>query len=417
VSPPTPPAARPVNTMRTPLLPIMLLPTLLSACASIHRLLPEGPALSAQQHAELSGPPVPSRVRYTGDPQVDFPVLPVQLWGLHYAIDIVLVSDHPDWSMHEYARIDLPDQRLWIAKDADIDGDQHVVAELDDIESWLPEIPVPRTRAPVITQDDSDPRRVDLRLETVTPHGEAVRLRFEGARPQRPPGKRNGSTMEHSRQAVAAVLDLAGQRHGGSVDLQIGGQARKIERLLGLYGMKFVLDQHQAGFAVASFEQRPAEGGFELERPAPGVSWPTRGLESWSDDGRTVQRADPIVTLSYEMPIAAGTRDARELQGARVEQAGHDIPLLELRLDRALPDLRRRFEGRSTSRFSLDIHGQAGHGTGTLEAWWGPEGPVVEMRPTAPWWLAERPMRTEIRYLEDGSVRVSIARIPVEQAP
>jgi hypothetical protein len=403
--------------MRLHILATLLLPTLLTACASIHRLLPEGPALSEQEHAELAGPAVPSRVRYTGDPQVAFPVLPVQLWGLHYAIDIVLVSDHPDWTMHEYARIDLPDQSLWIAKDADANGDQHVVAELEDIESWLPEIPVPRTAAAVNAQDASDEQRVDLRLETHTPDGEAVVLRFEGARPQGPPGKRNGSTMEHSRQAVAAVLDLAGQQHGGDVTLEIGGEPRGIERVLGIYSMKFVLDQHQAGFAVASFEQRPTEAGFELERPAAGVDWPTRGLERWTDDGRTLRRDDPIITLSYEMPLAAGTSDARELQGARVEQAGHDIPLLELHLDRALPDLRRRFEGRSTSRFSLDINGQAGHGTGTIEAWWGPEGPVVEMRPSAPWWLAERPMRTEIRYLEDGSARVHIARIPLDEAP
>jgi len=405
--------------MRLTQLSALLLPVFLSGCAAIHRLLPEGPALSEREQAEFPERAAPSRVRYTTDPVVEFPVIPVQLWGLHYAIDIVLVSDHPDWTMHEYARIDLPDRSLWIAKDADINGDQNVVADLENIESWLPEIPAPRTAAEMVVEDRSDKAQVDLHLQTRNPNGQTVELRYVGDRPAKAPGKRNGSTMEHSRQAVAAVLDLAGMEHGGDVELIIDGQARRIERVLGLYSMKMVLDQFQAGFAVASFEQRPADGGFELERPAPGVAWPTRGLEAWSDDGRWVHRDDPIVTLSYDMPVtdAVNGGAVRELQGARVTQAGHELPVLQLRLDRALPDLRRRFEGHATSRFVMDINGQQAHGTGTLEAWWTRNGPVVEMRPSAPWWLAERPMRTTITYTDQGHAVVSIERIPQADAP
>jgi hypothetical protein len=392
---------------------------LLSACAALHRLLPQGPALSRRDLQAFEGAPPPSGVRYTGEAVVPYPVLPVQLWGVHYAIDIVLVSDHPDWTMHEYARIDLPDRSLWMLKDADVNGDQSVVAELPDIETWLPEIPVPRVAAEVLVEDRSDAARVDVAIEGQTPTGEPMRLAFQGARPQRPPGKRNGSTMEHSRQAVAAVLDLAGQRHGGRAELLIGGQPRRIERLFGFYAMSFVLDQVQAGFAVASFAQRPAAGGFELERPAPGVDWPTRGHEAWSDDGQCLQRHDPAVTLVYEMPLSTDAEglELRELRGGSVHQVGHDTPLLELRLDRALPDLRRPFEGSATSRFSLDVHGQAGHGTGTITCWWGDDGPVVEMRPSAPWWLAERPMQTLVRFTEDGESVVSISRIPVTPTP
>ena len=405
--------------MRTTTLASMLLSTLLSACAPLHRLLPEGPALSVGEQQPWFSSVSPSGVRYTGEPRVEFPVLPVQLWGLHYAIDLVLVSDHPDWTMHEYARVDLPDRSLWLLKDADVNGDQSVVADMENIESWLPEIPVPRVAATVSIQDASDDAKVDIQLGGQTPTGQAVELSYRGKRPQRPPGKRNGSTMEHSRGAVAAVLDLAGQKHGGAVELSIDGEPRRIQRLFGIYPMKFVLDQYQAGFAVASFAQRPAAGGFELVRPAPGVGWPTQGHEAWSDDGRFVHRYDPIVNLHYDMPPTQDMQggEVRELHGGSVEQVGHDLPVLQLRLDRALPDLRRPFEGRATSSFVLDINGQQAHGTGTLEAWWTPDGPVVEMRPTAPWWLAERPMRTTIQYGEDDEVIVSIARIPVEPTP
>ena len=393
----------------SPLPPLLALPALLLAgCAALHRLTPEGPVLSRRESAAFPTDPPSSGVRYTGAPQVPFPVLPVQLWGLHYAIDLVLVSDHPDWTMHEYARLDLPTGTLWLAKDADRDGDQHVTADLPDIATWLPEIPVPRRAAQVRAEDRSTRDHVDLHLSTWTPTGEPVELTFAGRRPGHPPRKRNGSTMEHSRQAVAAVLDLAGMRHGGQVSLAIGGKERKIERLFGLYPMKFVLDQVQAGFAVASFQQEGTDHGFTLTRPAPGVDWPTHGAEVWRDDGASVRRDGEIATLVYDLvPNADG---ARELRGGRVLQAAHEEPLLTLRLDRALPDLARPFEGRATSRFVLDVHGQQAHGTGTLCAWWEDGGPVVEARPEAPWWLAQRPMRTEVRF-EGGRAVVSIARI------
>jgi hypothetical protein len=84
--------------------------------------------------------------------------------------------------------------------------------------------------------------------------------------------------------------------------------------------------------------------------------------------------------------------------------------VLALRLDRALPDLARPFEGAAESRFSLDVDGQAGHGTGRLRARWEADGPVVEMVPEAPWWLAERPMRTTVRF-HDGGADVRIERM------
>jgi len=390
---------------------------MLGAC-SIKRLLPEGPALSPREQASFSASPPPSGVQYGAPPWVEAPILPLQIWGLHYAIDIVLVSDHPHWSMHEYARVDLPQGSLWLAKDADPDGDQVVVADLDDIRGWVPEIPVQRHRATLQAIDHSDDRRVDLQLTTETPLGEPVELSFHGRRPQRATGKRNGSTMEHSRQAVAARQDQAGKAHGGEVALQIGGEERRIRRLLGLYRMSFVLDQVQAGFAVASFQQRPSAQGFELQRPAPGVEWPSESLESWEDDGQSLRRRGDVVTLEYDFPATDSAQGSvRELHSARVFQAGHEDPILVLRLDRALPDLRRPFQGRSSSRFVLDVNGQAAHGTGTIECWWTDQGPMVQMLPSAPWWLAERPMLTSVRFEEQGAVRVGIQRTEPVQKP
>jgi hypothetical protein len=405
----------------------LLAMALLCSCG-IHRLLPEGPALTGAEASSFPATgqlPPPSGVRYTGGPRSDLPVLPVQIWGLHYALDVVLVSTHPDWTMHEIARVDLSSGPLWIVKDADGEGDQHVAAALPDVASWLPEIPVERSEVPLAVEDRSAGGKVELHVVGKNSAGEAFDLHFRGRQPNGAPAKRNGSTMEHSRKAVAAVLDLAGQTHGGHARLSIGGQDWALKRLLGFYRMLFVLDQYQAGFAVASFVERavpspgatgvapdassgPLQPGFQLQRPAPGDAWPTSGLESWTDDGAIVRRPGDLVTLSYAFPERDGSR---EWVGAQVCQWDQVAPILGVRLDRALPDLRRPFEGRAKSHFVLDVNGQAAHGTGTLEAWWTDDGPVVEMRPSAPWWLVQRPMRTRVTFQEGGDVKVEVSRI------
>jgi hypothetical protein len=385
----------------------------LAPACGIHRLLPEGPVSIGSEAGAFPAPgelPPPSGVHYTGEPRSDLPVLPVQVWGLHYALDLVLVSTHPKWTMHEVARIDLPSGPLWIVKDADEYGDQHVAAPLPDVRRWLPEIPVERRQAALVVDDRSSGSRVDVRVHGENSAGEALDLHFRGRSPLGPPRLRNGSTMEHSLGAVAAVLDLAGQTHGGQVSLSIGGEPWRLKRLFGFYRMIFALDQYQAGFSVASFvERHTSEGhGFTLERPAPGDAWPTEGVETWTDDGAVVQRPGSLVTLRYDFALHDGSR---ELSGASVSQWDQATPLLAVRLDRALPDLRRPFEGRAKSRFVLDVNGQAAHGTGTLSAWWTAAGPVVEMRPSAPWWLAQRPMQTSVTFENGGDVKVKVGRI------
>ncbi len=368
------------------------------SCARVHRLLPTGPVLADERLQQFTDHPPPSGVDYTSPPLVEFPVLPVQIWGLHYNLDLVLVSNHPDWTMHEYARVDTPDGPLWLAKDADNDGVQRVVADLPEIDTWLPEIPVPRKMGDLQVDDSSTTTRARLEIRYENTDGEAVEVHFTGRIPRKAPNLRNGSTMEHSRQAVAAVLDLAGQTHGGKARISIGGQAWRVQRLLGLYRMQFVLDQVQGGFAVASMVQTPAQDGFTLRRPIPGDSWPTASNESWVDDGTTVSRTGQLVSLIYTFPPLDGVR---ELAGAGVRQVGEDEPIFTLQLDRRLPDLRRRFDAVATSRFIMNIHGQRAHGTGLMRAWWEADGPVVEVLPESPWWLANRPMRSRIIFETD----------------
>lgn len=395
---------------------VSALPLMIAAMlggGALQDLLPGPPALSPAERAAIAGDR-PAPVSYQGPPAVAFPALPLQVFGLRYAADLVIVSEHPDWDMHEYARIDLPSGSIWVAKDADRDKVQTITAPLDAIETWLPEIPAPRVQGPLTVDDRSTPERLDVRLSYTNPHGQPVEVEFQARTAPKVPPKRNGNTMGHSRQMAAVVLDLSSQRAASRAKIRIDGKDQKIHRVFGLVPMRFLLDQTQAGVVITRFRAAPADNGFTLSRPGDGSAWPTRAEERW-----TVTPAGQVELVRHHNGVAGFTYRFLDggLASATVTQVGVDEPVLQLTIDPALPDLRRPFEGVVESRFSMDVHGQQGHGTGLLRARWEGEAAVLELIPTAPRWLADRPMRTTLRYPGDGSVLVETTRIdqPVVQ--
>lgn len=373
-------------------------------------LLPGPPALRGEARDALDAPRA-APVVYTSPPRVPFPVLPLQVWGLRYDLDLVVVSEHPDWTMHEYARVDLPSGPLWLAKDADRDGRQFITTGVPDPAGWVPEVPVARYPDAVRVDDRSTASRIDLTLAYRNPKGQAVTLTWDGPRPTKPSRPRNGNTMGHSRDAVAALLDLHLFRQGGRVALMIDGVEQRVHRVFGLYAMKVALGQTQAGFAIADFRQSPAEGGFTLTRPGdPAAAWPTHATEAWTERDGWARTDGPVTSLRYHFT-------AGELDRAEVWQVGATVPALHVAFQPALPDVRRRFAGVAESRFAADVAGQRGNGTGVVRAWWVDDDTVrVELRPEAPRWFADRPMDVTVRYVGDA-VRVVAERVPEPADP
>lgn len=382
-----------------------LLPVLaLAGC--LDDLLPGPPVLDATARAAYDLREA-APVSYTGAPRVEFPILPVQVWGLRYALDLVVVTEHPAWTMHEYARIDLPAGSFWVAKDADAQGRQTITADLPDLAGWVPEIPAPRHAGALRVEDRSTADRIDLQLAYPNPAGERVEVRWQGPMPTAPSRPRNGNTMGHSRDVVAALLDLHLFRAGGAVELRFDGQLRPVKRLFGVYPMVFALAQTQGGFAIADFRQFAAEGGFELVRPGdPAVDWPTHGREAWRVADGWARHDGPVTTQAYHYTEG-------ELDYAEVRQAGMEPPAFAVAFQPAIPDLRRPFPETAVSRFAADVGGQPGHGMGTVRTrWLDPDTARVEVRPEAPPWFADRPIDVTIRYEADG-VRVRAERVTV----
>jgi hypothetical protein len=369
---------------------------LLLGILGLSELLPGDPVLEPWERAAFDLPH-PSGAVYQGPPRVDHPVLPVQIWGLRYALDVVLRTTSDQWDMHELARIDLPDRSLWVAKDANTDRVQTIVADIPFIQSWVPEVPVERFSRPLIVDDQSTADWLDLSFSYRNPDDQQVDIHVEGKPPTKPSPHRNGNTMGHSRDSVAALLDLHLFGRAKTATVSYDGVPAKIKKVAGVYPMQILLAQTQGGFAVANAILRPAPSGFLLQRPSTTEPWPTRSEEDWimGEDG-WLTHASSITTQRYHYQNG-------ELDRALVLQAGQDTPVTEVLFQPSVPDLRRPFTGEYVSRFVVDIAGQKAHGIGELHCRWVDSNTVeVDMIPQQPRWFADRPMRTFIRYTPQG---------------
>lgn len=373
--------------------------------------LPRGEALGTRDRAAfLAGARAP--IRYSSEPRSSLPAfIPFQLFGLEYAEDIVIETQHPHWTMHELARVEHEGRSFWIAKDSDPSGVQTVTADLEAIESWLPEIPVLRRRGPLQVVERSSAERLDVELAYTNPLGERTEVRFSSPRPRRDELLRNGSTFDHSQQIAAVVLDISRkQLVGVEASVRYDGREIPVRRAIGLVPVKALLQQTQAGFVTTSarISSEPSKGAtpqiLRIARPLAGVEWPTRAdqplqIVPFTNGCSLRWTSGPC---RYEYDFVAG-----ELWRAAVVRASAPsaTPLVELQLSVPLPDLRRRFEGSIARRFVLLVNGLC-QGYGRLRASTSEDGAELSIEPLRPSWFRARPLCCRIEAAADGQTLV-----------
>lgn len=385
-----------------------MIAALLLGCG-VAGLLPRGPVLDASARAATFGTPRPSAAPYGAEVRPGPPVPPVLVWGAAYELDLVVVDRHPDWDMHEIARLDTPSGPLWLAKDARASTlEQTVVVDLVDVDAWMPELPVARRAGRVDVTDRSTADELDLDVAYVNIDGEPVRIHYDGPRPRADRPKRNGSTMGHSQGSIVAVLDLSRLAFGRHATVEIDGVRQRIYRILGLVPFRMALVQAQGGLATGRFRVEEQGDGFvtrHLRDAAPvSAAW------TWSVVGEhaTSVQARPERTLVYDWRVAG---DVAELVSAVVIQPGRAEPVTRVVFDPAIPDLRRPFSGEVSGRFVVDVNGQASHAVGGWRAWWDADSAHLAMAPEAPWWVADRPIAAVVRW-EEGVAEVAVTRTP-----
>ena len=395
----------------------LLLALFLSACG-LKRMLPEGPVLKEREREALFAGPEASGATYTSDANTHIPALPMTVWGIGYDLDIVVVTDHPEWDMTEIARIDTEDGPVWMAKDARRrDLTQMLITDLSDRQDWIPEIPVQRIDSPVRVEDRSTETDIDIDIFYTNADGQPVAISYQGKVPQKAQRQRNGSTMGHSQDDVIAVLDLPLRDFARSARVRIGGEEQRIAKLAGLIPFTMALTQTQAGIARTDVVWTALPPPFP-DAPINAVtstytmSDQQRITQEWqlarTETGVSMIQRDGERTLQHDF---VGD-DSLEWTGASVRRVGRELPVMQITAQPALPDLRRRFDGAHTSRFVIDVAGQRSHATGSLTASWDGDQVRVQIRPDAPWWVAERPMDSVLSLNEDGTLHLHTARVP-----
>ncbi len=379
----------------------------LSACG-LRRLLPKDAVLSNTKRTQILQQQRAEKVAYQGATELSFPILPVQVWAAAYDLDIVLVSNHPQWNMHELARLATPDGPLWIMKDAiEPSLEQSIVANLPEVERWLPEIPVKRKYYPVEVQDQSSGNWLDLSFKYENRAGELCEIEYKGKAPLQKQPKRNGSTMGHSKDQLIAVLDLPLRNFGKKAKISFDGQAYKIRKILGIKPFQMALVQTQAGLSIGHYQFEEKEGEIiqsflDKEQPC---------IQKWTlettKDGILMQQKNELRTLQYYFNQEG---EYLELSRAAVQLWNSKKPDFEIHFAPALADLRYKFEGKVQSRFIMDINGQKSHAIGEIEAFWTPQGPQLNIIPQKPWWVKDRPMQSQIQ-IQNENIKVKIQRI------
>ena len=382
--------------------------SLLAAACGLDKYLPGGPVLDPWERSRDWSAPQLSGAAYVGPPRSDVPVVFLPFFGVTYDLDLVLVSRHPEWNMHEYAMLRTPNGPVWMAKDArESTMTQSIIAEMTDIYTLLPEVPLERKYTPVEVTDRSTGDWLDLEIAYENIDGKPVQVTYEGKPPQTMQAKRNGNTMGHSRDQAIVVLDVSHRDFGRKASVTIDGKSWGITRLLGIVPFQMVLAQTQGGFAIGELTQQPDETGFTTRHPGDITQgWTMHSGQGWLEARQTSE----LRTLTYRY---LDTGDAWELHAISVAQWDRATPTAHVRFSPALPDPRRAFDAEHRSRFVIDINGQQNHAVGDIVMRSTDDQVEVELVPIAPDWTLDRPMTGSIQFGDEGRVDIRIARVPV----
>lgn len=372
-------------------------------------MLPEGPAWSPKERIEILHPSKQHEVNYTGDPLVNFPVLPIQVWAATYELDLILVSKHPDWNMHEYAKLATPQGDLWIMKDAEEGSlNQFIVADIPNIQSWLPELPVIRKQYPVKVIDKSTSKLLDFEFEYENIQGKLVNATYKGKHPKTALKKRNGSTMGHSRNQLLVALDLPYRDFGKKASITYGNQAYKMDKLLGLVPFQMALKQTQGGLSSGQYViQKTANGKVITTHYNKDIPIEQQWIYNNTPKKTSIHQKNDFRSLNYEFK---GT-NRQELEVAYVQQWNKQEQGTRITFAPPLPDIRCPFEGQYRSDFVIDMNGQKSNAVGEVIVEWLDGKASITIVPTAPWWMVDRPMQTLISY-EKGKAVVAIKMLP-----
>lgn len=323
--------------MRSVVVSVLIGSAMLGACGAKYK--PANAALSSYERSFKFPVNRPHEgLVYSGAaPATSAPVPPVMAFGAAFDLDFVVIPKAGEFDMLEFAKLATPTGPQWLALETSAQGgDQTLVANVDDIESFMPEIPLTRLDSnDFVATDKSTEFTVDLTIDYTNSRGQKVHVTMVGDPPTKTARKRNGRTFDHSANQLLAVLDVESTQSLFKANVDLDDHNLKLKKIAAIVPAQFVLVQSQGGLAQAAFKVIPttaAAGSAELgkvvvnapgeapaAKPAPDLLVKMAVVQNvpaltkcWSD--RVAEKAD----LSGGPMTFAFRIDAGKVNGAKV---------------------------------------------------------------------------------------------------
>ncbi len=370
--------------------------SMVAAFYELRKMLPRKAVVGKKKRAMLEQV-LKKPVDYISEPIVDHPVIPFLIFGIHYDKDIVIVSKHPDWNMHEYSLLNLPDGDCWMMKDSKEGSlDQCVTIQRTDIIDWVPEIPLEIAFKPIKIEDRGNEEWEDISFTYENFHGEQVDISYKGKKALRSLKKRNGSTMGHSRNQLIAILDLPERSFGKKAEMTYNSKSYPIKKILGLKSFNMMLSQTQGGISTGAYAQYQEDSKIKTKHKNARET-----IQDWTLEGKVLEQKSPFRTQQYHFC----EDEPYELISANVQLWNNSKKAFNITFYPALPDFRKEFRGKHIAIFVMDVNGQQGHGIGKIHSYWQDKKLIIDFFPENPQWITDRPLRQVITF-ENNNVNV-----------
>ena len=281
-----------------------------------------GPVMSGYERAVKFPVHRPhDNLAYSGrKPASTAPIIPLMAFGAAFDLDFALMPREGDFNMLEFARINLPEGHLWLALETLESGEQTLVANVDDIEAIMPELPLPRLAVDNFTTTDlSTESTVDVSLSYDNSRGNRVDAQLLGEPPIAPERNRNGRIYNHSQNQLLTVLDIPASESLFKADVTVDGKGLSMRKIAGFVPARFVQQQAQGGLAIGTYRLIPS---------GPAAGGPTLGSAVLSVQGEAPPPPEPVQLdpdVLVKMGVAQNFTTVKGCYLTRVEEEGADL--------------------------------------------------------------------------------------------
>jgi hypothetical protein len=368
---------------------------LLSGCYP--HLMPSGPVVDAED--TFLGPMKSSGVDYSGQERLrSAPVLPFIPWGLDFPEEMLFeFASHPTYGMVEITEVEARDgRREWFALVSERSGVQHVVVGSREAAKLARAFPAPVWEGALEVVSVRSDTQLQYRARFTLPNGEGVDALITAKGKGSALPKRNGNAMNHSQDAVLAVLDLE-EFNWASAVVKVDGKSAPIRQLAPFVPFAWRLEQAAGGLGSGALWMAAGTQELQAEREPSGEQ-----LEFVSEQAGNqviVTQSDALLETRWTFEnggVSEGPLELRELEIIHGE-----VSVFRMRMNPALPDLRYGPQLGFEAKVVAGSNGREGYMTGTLRTHLDKEARlVIDVLPESPAWACERPVRNRLSYIQ-----------------